>query len=72
MLVEGLATVLHRDPLANLCSLKEAAAEGWILSSSQVIELIGVVPRGKAFERHGFTFERTGNVGAQSGWVVKR
>jgi hypothetical protein len=72
MLVEALTQRLPKsDPLANLRALKEAATEGWILSSSQVSELLGVVPRGKEFERHGFTFHRSGNVGAQSGWIVK-
>ena len=77
MVVEAVAErlaerLVPRDPLANLRALKEAAKEGWILSSGQVSELIGVVPRGKEFERHGFTFHRAGNVGAQSGWKVKR
>lgn len=81
---EGLALVVEavaervaerlvpRDPLAGLRALKEAAAEGWLLSSSQVGELIGVLPRGKQFERHGFVFVRSGNVGAQSGWRVHK
>ena len=64
--------LVPRDPLANLRALKEASEEGWILSSSQVGELLGVVPKGKEFERHGFTFEQVGKVGAQSGWRVRK
>lgn len=60
------------DPLANLRALQEVADQGWLLSSSQLAQLLGVKPHGSEFSRHGFTFTKTGKVGAESAWKVTR
>ncbi len=60
------------DPLANLRALQEVVDQGWLLSSSQVAQLLGVKPHGSEFSRHGFTFTKTGKVGSESAWKVTR
>lgn len=41
-------------------SLQEAADHGWVLSTRQLHQLIGIKPKGHSFERYGFVFERYG------------
>jgi hypothetical protein len=60
------------NPLRHHQLLKEAALEGWILSSSEVEKLIGTKPKGEKFVRGSWVFNRCGKVGSQSGWIVER
>jgi hypothetical protein len=60
-----------QDTLAPQRQLKEAAEEGWLLSTAQVRGILGV----KAWsggDRYGFRFEKAGKVGASTGWRVSR
>ena len=62
--------------LQNLYDLEAAAKNGWILSTKQVAELLGVtvkvVSREESLDRHGFNFTREGTVGAEIGWRVSK
>jgi hypothetical protein len=62
------------DPLANLRTLEEAYQNRWLLSSSQLAPLLGLkgLPSGEAFQRHGFTFTRSGKNGVESAWQVEK
>jgi hypothetical protein len=62
------------DPLANLRTLEEAYQNKWLLSSSQLAGLLGLkgLPSGESFQRHGFTFIRSGKNGAESAWSVTK
>ncbi|WP_413176463.1 hypothetical protein [Anabaena azotica] len=76
-LVEAIARHLKpSDPLQHLKALEEAAKAGWILSSTEVEELIGCKPKLKEgeqqFVRGSFGFVKSGRVGNQSGWRVER
>lgn len=57
------------DPLAPQRQLKEAWREGWILSTRQVRDILGLASWSGG-DRYGFAFEKAGKVGAQSGWRV--
>ncbi|MEA5551948.1 hypothetical protein VB713_13435 [Anabaena cylindrica UHCC 0172] len=76
-LVEAIARHLKpSDPLQHLKALEEAAKAGWILSSTEVENLIGCKPKLKEgeqqFVRGSFGFVKSGRVGNQSGWRVER
>ncbi|WP_414528444.1 hypothetical protein [Nodularia chucula] len=76
-LAEGIARHLKpSDPLQHLKALEEAAKAGWILSSTEVEDLIGCKPKLKEgeqqFVRGSFGFVKSGRVGNQSGWRVVR
>jgi hypothetical protein len=80
MLVNSLADAIaqrinpHVNPLAELEALEKAYEKKWILSTNQLASLLKLNPktliRYKSFERHGFTFIRAGQVGAEIGWRV--
>jgi hypothetical protein len=55
------------NPLRHHQLLKEAALEGWILSTDEVYKLIGTKPKGEQFIRGSWLFVRSGKVGSQAG-----
>lgn len=62
-------------PLENLRSLEDAYQHGWVLSTSQISELLGVagktLAKKESFNRHGFTFTRASEkVGVEVGWMI--
>ena len=73
-LVEVLGAIAssQRDPLRKHQQLKEAAAEGWILTTSEIEEIIGVKPHGESYSRGNWQFNRSGKIGRESAWVVER
>jgi hypothetical protein len=73
-LVEAIARhfVPKVDLLAHYAALEKAIEHGWLLSSNEVAELIGIRPKGDRFERGSFAFDRKGKIGGQSGWKVSR
>jgi len=58
-------------PLANLRAIQEACDQGWLLSTSHLVALLGVKNlSGQMIERYGFRFMRVGHNGAESAWRV--
>lgn len=80
LLVNSLADAITQritppvNPLAELEALEKAYEKKWILSTSQLGSVLKLNPktliRYKSFQRHGFTFTRRGQVGAEIGWRV--
>ena len=80
LLVNSLADAIAQritppsNPLAELEALEKAYEKRWILSTSQLGSILKLnsktLIRYKSFERHGFTFTRQGQVGAEIGWRV--
>lgn len=63
------AQPVQADPLAPQKHLQEACTKGWVLSTAQVREIVGM----KSWHgqmRYGFCFQKEGRVGNQSGWLV--
>lgn len=64
------------DPTWYMVTLERAANSKWILSTSEVKQLIGVEPRIKkgknTFKRGCFVFIKCGKVGNQTGWRVMK
>lgn len=62
--------------LDNLDALERAYQNGWILSTSQLAEVLGVagktLSRLPEFDRHGFHFSRSGEVGTELGWAIAK
>jgi hypothetical protein len=60
--------------LQNLYALESAYQNGWILSTKQVGELLGISPkavaRSESIDRHGFSFTREGVIGTEIGWRI--
>lgn len=66
----------NRPPLDNYEALEKAIANNWILSTGQVRDLIGIVPRLHREETQlvwgSFIFTKAGKIGGQNGWTVTR
>lgn len=60
------------NPLRHHQLLKEAAQEGWILTTDEIFKLIGVRPKGEYFVRGSWMFTRSGRIGNKLGWIVER
>lgn len=77
-LIETIAKVLRpTDPLSHLANLERASEKGWLLTSAEIKQLIGVKPTVKKgeteFVRGSFAFVKAGKIGGQSAWkVLKR
>ena len=50
--------------------LERARSEGWLLSTQDLRDLIGVTPRGSTYKRGVWRFEKAGRIGNQSAWRV--
>lgn len=83
-LVSTIETVVKRmippsnNRLNYLKELEEAYQSGWLLSTSEVSDLLGFVPKtiasyGKEFSDAGFTFTRTGTrKGGEIAWSIDK
>ena len=71
VLVEAIASQLSppTDTLAPQRQLKEAYTQGWLLSTAQVRQIVGV-PSWQGSDRYGFRFEKVGKEGRQNSWQV--
>ncbi|WP_242017977.1 hypothetical protein [Synechocystis sp. FACHB-383] len=62
----------RRSPLDKHRELEEAASHNWILSTTEIEELLGVKPKGETFTRGCWIFRRSGKIGNQSAWIVEK
>ena len=64
------------DPLWYMAALERARMSEWLLTTSEVKQLIGVTPRinsgERSFTRGCFVFVKAGKIGAQIGWKVTK
>ena len=71
-MVSAIAAQMVQQPadvLAPQRQLKEAFEEGYVLSTGQVKQILGM-KSWSGQQRYGFTFVKVGKVGSQSGWEV--
>ncbi len=77
-LVEAIATLTkpEPEPLQHLIWLERAATSGWLLTTAEVRNLIGVSPKvqkgDRSFTRGSFTFIKSGKIGNQIAWRVAK
>ena len=68
------SSVQAKNPLWYMVELKRAADEGWLLTTKEIQELIGVKPRTKkgesTYTRGSFSFVKSGKIGGQTAWKV--
>ena len=74
-LVEAVASIASRlKSLQALKGLERAAEKGWLLTTEQVQQLLGVKPKVKGsdrtFTRGSFSFVKSGKIGSQTAWKV--
>ncbi len=61
------------QPLANLEAIDRACEKGWLLSTSQLCELLGVRSiNGQTIDRYGFCFTRCGRNGREGAWRIEK
>ncbi|MGK7956615.1 MAG: hypothetical protein AB4063_15405 [Crocosphaera sp.] len=60
------------NPISHWEKLDLAADKGYILTTSEVRQLVGTKPKGKEWIRGAFQFIRAGKIGNQAGWKVSR
>ena len=80
LLVNSLADAIAQritppvNPLAELEALEKAYEKRWVKSTNQLSSILKLnsktLIRYQSFDRHGFTFTRKGQVGAEIGWRV--
>lgn len=58
------------DPLMIQEQLQRVSDRGWVVSTSQLSQILGVKSFGS--DRYGFVFVKSGQVGREAGWVVRR
>ena len=68
--IENLTSL--RDPLLPNRLLDEAVDKGYILTSKQIKDILGIKPKGSSFTRLGFSFKKIGKDGIYSSWSVER
>ncbi len=79
----GIAIASHlgkelatKDPLWHYAALERARASGWLLTSSEVKDLIAVKPKAKkgsnTFKRGIWVFTKSGKIGNQAAWRVTK
>jgi hypothetical protein len=74
-LAEGTAKQTAKnqhDPLRKHEQLEKTVEKGWILTTSEIEEIIGVKPHGESYSRGNWIFKRAGKIGRELGWVVER
>lgn len=67
--------IVHRlstpsDPLMIQEQLQRVSDRGWIISTSQLSQILGVKKFGS--DRYGFVFLKAGTIGRETGWMVRR
>lgn len=64
------------NPLEYLSVLEQAAKEHWLISSTEVEQLIGIKPVTNSgedyFERGNWRFKKSGKIGTQTAWFVEK
>lgn len=63
---------LQYNPILHWEKLQKVVDNQWILSTSEVKELIGIKPRISPFIRGAFKFTKCGKIGNQSAWNVEK
>jgi hypothetical protein len=70
------STIPARSPLWYMSELEEAQTQGWLLTTSEIQQLIGVKPTASkgtsTYQRGCFTFTKAGKIGTQTAWKVTR
>jgi hypothetical protein len=74
-LVEAVASIANRpEPLQTLEGLEMAAEKGWLLTTEQVRQLIGMKPKVRGSDRTftcgSFSFVKSGKIGQSTAWRV--
>ncbi len=67
--------VPQQDPLWYMDTLEKAASSDWLLSTTEVEQLIGVKPRSKGdsgYQRGKWLFTKAGKIGPQTAWQVRK
>lgn len=74
LLVHQIAAAVKSqpDPLQHYESLERAVRNNWLLSTSEVKQLIGVKPYGAVCVRGSFAFIKSGKIGGQTAWRVEK
>ena len=76
-LVRAIAAIVQpTDPLRYMEVLERATEKGWLLTTAEVRELIGVKPtaaKGEdSYQRGCWAFTKAGKVGSQTAWRVSK
>ena len=69
-------TIPTRSPLWYMSELEQAQAQGWMLTTAEIQQLIGVKPTAaigtSTYQRGSFTFTKAGKIGSQTAWRVTK
>ncbi len=72
----GKFELFHWSPLWYMNILERAFSSNWLLTTSEVKQLIGVKPRTKkgesTYRRGNWTFMKSGKIGNQTAWRVMK
>jgi hypothetical protein len=70
------STIPTRSPLWYMSELERAEAQGWMLTTAEIQQLIGVKPTAakgtSIYQRGSFAFVKAGKIGSQTAWRVTK
>ena len=70
------STIPTRSPLWYMSELEQAEVQGWMLTTAEIQQLIGVKPtvaKGvSTYQRGSFIFTKAGKIGTQTAWKVTK
>ena len=58
--------------LSHWDELEKAAEKGYLISTSEIMGLLGAKPKGKVWERGSFKFAAVAKIGKQTAWKVSK
>jgi hypothetical protein len=61
-----------KDPLVHWSQLEKACENNWLLSSSEIEQLLGLRPTSERWERGSFVFIRSGRIGRETSYRVEK
>ena len=70
------STVQPRSPIWYMRDLEEAQAQGWMMTTREIHQLIGAKPSAakgtSIYQRGSFIFVKVGKIGSQTAWKVTK
>lgn len=72
LVVSKIVELIPRSPISHWDELNKAVNNGYILTTQEVKNLLGVKPSGNEWVRGAFKFNKVAKIGIQSGWKVTK
>ena len=72
LLADKVSERLTKTDLSHWDELEKAAEKGYLISTSEIMGLLGAKPKGKVWKRGSFKFAAVAKIGKQTAWKVSK